>query len=327
MAVSHQYIGLVKHIGRMLLWGMYALGISILIINAGFLFNRPMRQLGEIHFRSDVFLGLQTRLVALKDVPVPLPHPYLRGLDLVRYRERSGRGWAKVYLLGRFSKEGIKGYYLVASAFKMPISEQVLFLLAIVAYLRRQKHEQFLQNELFLWGPVLFFALYFNFFYRAQIGIRFYLVLFPFIHVFTASLIRDGTFLRRTTRLAIGALIVYMLASVISYFPHYIPYFNELVPDRRLAYRVLADSNLDWGQGRWYMEQYLQRHPEVQLSPSTPVAGTIAVNANHLVGITAEPEQYRWLRENFRPVRSVAYSYLVYQIEGEDLRKIGIMDP
>ena len=30
--------------------------------------------------------------------------------------------------------------------------------------------------------------------------------------------------------------------------PH-IPYFNELLTDRKMAYHLLADSNLDWGQG------------------------------------------------------------------------------
>jgi 4-amino-4-deoxy-L-arabinose transferase-like glycosyltransferase len=319
------------HLGRYaihsLVWTGVTLALSLVIINAGFLFHRSLMQLGEIHFKSEFFLSAQSRLVIFKDVRLPVPQPFLRGLDLVRYRERSGRGYAKIYLFGQFRKEGFPGYYLIASLFKVPIAELLLSLVASIVYFWKRSFHRFLENELFLWGPVLFFTLYFNFFYRAQIGIRFFLVVFPFIQIFSGSLLKDWASIRPRLKWAIGILAVYMLLSVLSYYPNFIPYFNELVIDRRFAYRVLADSNLDWGQGSKAVSEYQNVHPGALINPDSPVAGTVVVSANNLVGITAEPLTYRWLRENFRPVTTVAYSHLVYQISEQDLLRLGIVPP
>ena len=56
-----------------------------------------------------------------------------------------------------------------------------------------------------------------------------------------------------------------------------------------------------------------------------PVAGTIVVRVNALVG-TTQPERYRWLRETFEPVEHIAYAHLVFHVTPEDLRRIGVDD-
>jgi hypothetical protein len=81
-----------------------------------------------------------------------------------------------------------------------------------------------------------------------------------------------------------------------------------------MAYRVLADSNLDWGQAGWYLERYLQAHPEAKLNPTGPVTGTVVVEVNDLVGITKDADFYRWLREGYRPVGTIAYAYLIFNL-------------
>jgi len=307
----------------MSLYAFATILIVILVINLGFLFNRTLTPLGEYNFRSDLFQLVQTRLHNLSKLPVPLPYPFLEGLDLVRYYERTGHNLGKVYLLGQLSKtEGFRRYFLITSLVKVPIAIQLAFLAALVVYLARWKIRRFLENELFLLGPVVFFAIYFTFFFRAQIGVRFFLVAFPFVHIFCASLLTGWSEGSRRQWIIAAVLSVYLIASSMSYYPHFVPYFNEFVPDRRLAYKVLADSNLDWGQAGWYLQQYWAEHPEIVIDPDVPTAGRIVVSVNSLVGITAEPETYRWLRENFKPVETVAYTYLVYEINPEELAKI-----
>ena len=115
-------------------------------------------------------------------------------------------------------------------------------------------------------------------------------------------------------------LFVYLLTSVFSYFPHYLSYFNELVWDRKNAYKVLTDPTMDWGQNRWYLGKYKRENPEVIIHPRSPVAGRIVVSVGELAGRSGL-EKYRWLRENFEPVDHVAYSYLVYDIRPEDLER------
>jgi hypothetical protein len=62
-------------------------------------------------------------------------------------------------------------------------------------------------------------------------------------------------------------LVIWAAASALSYYPHFISYFNEFVPDRKLAYRHLADSNLDWHGNDWYLAEYIRRHPGVIIDP------------------------------------------------------------
>jgi energy-coupling factor transporter transmembrane protein EcfT len=221
-------------------------------------------------------------------------------------------------LLGHLREEGFMGYYLAAFMFKTPLAIVLMLILTGVHYLRGFRWQKFLDDEWFLLAPVLIFSIYFNFFYKTQIGIRYYLVVYPFLLVFTSSLLVNW---RRFTTVQWGgvfALSLYLLISSLSYYPHYIPYFNELVSDRRMAYKILADSNLDWGQANHYLRRYWEEHPEIIIEPDGPTAGKIVVSANDVVGITAKPPTYAWLRDNFEPVDTIAYAILVYDLtEGQ----------
>jgi hypothetical protein len=285
-----------------------------MIINLGFLFNDTLTSLDDYRFRSSLFQAAQRKLGFLAHVPIPLPYPYLEGLDWIIYNERTGTNMGRIYLFGQMNEAGFPGYYFIAFLFKVPIAIQFLIVLALFFYLKRRDYRGFLANELFLFAPIIFYAIYFNFLYRAQIGLRYFLVVTPLLLVFAGSL---GRLWGSKNRLAKGALIalgLYLVISVLSYHPYYIPYFNELVPDRRLAYRILADSNLDWGQAGKAVQRYLEDHPQAHVDPQEPESGTVLVSANNLVGITAKPETYAWLREHYLPVDSIAYAYLVFEI-------------
>jgi hypothetical protein len=314
-----------------------ALGVAALcvlatlaVVNAGFLGDRTGTPLGRYELRSDVFQRLQG-IPGLASLPVPLPYPYLQGLDLVRYRERVNKGFGKIYLFGRLrEREGFKAYYLYAYLFKAPLAAQLLLLLAAAAYALRRRSFRFRRDELYLLLPALAFWIYFDLLYRAQIGIRYMLVAFPLMHVFTASLLaRRVEWPRyRLARPAIAAIVsivaaVLIALSVLAAFPRYLSYFNELV-ERGRAYEILADSNLDWGQNRGALARYLARHPGAIVDPPRPVAGTLVVDANFLTGVK-RPNRYRWLRDNFEPVGAVADSYLIYRISPADLARVAAL--
>ncbi len=314
------------YLRRMALFAALVAALGLLVINIGFLFNHTLTPLKDYRFKSDAFGLKQLSSSPLGWLPAPTPYPYLEGLDWVRYNERSGKNYGNLYLMGQLSKQGFTGYYFIAFLYKTPIAAQLAILFSAIVYLPRRKSHRFLQNELFLLGPVLFYAIFFNFFYRAQIGIRYFLVVFPFLYVFCGSLLSGWHATRPVARAAgwalVGVLWIYLAASTLSYYPTFLPYFNELLPDRRLAYQVLADSNLDWGEMSGYLEKYRQQHPEAVIDPQTPTAGLIVVSPNSLVGITAKPETYAWLREHFTPVDTIAHTLLVYLITPEQLAKI-----
>jgi 4-amino-4-deoxy-L-arabinose transferase-like glycosyltransferase len=310
--------------------------VGALVINAGFLFNRSMVPFGKYEFRSEAMKGLQARLGVLKHVPVPLAYPYLDGLDWGKMREETGRGFGSMYLLGELREiGGFKDYYLVAFLFKEPIAFQVLIVLAAVLYVLRRRRYAFMRNEVFLVVPVASFALYFNLVFKLQIGIRHFLVAVPFMQVFAGSLVSEWPAIGRKMKAALALLSIYLAASVFSYFPYYIPYFNELVWDRKQAYRILADSNLDWGQasgearrykaehpevyleeGMWHMKTYRERHREEYERPQFPDSGQIVVNVNNYVGIY-HPFRYQWLRDKYKPVGHIAYAYLIFDLSPE----------
>lgn len=314
-----------KHTGNYLTYLAGSVIISILIINIGFLFNKPFIPFGEYKFSSHLLNGIQTRYPFLNNVPVPVPFPYVEGFDLTYYYGEEGRAYGNIYLLGelRNGKYGFKGYYLVASFFKTPIATQIITLSAFILYFTRKKYRQsFFSDDIFMFLPILFFTIYFNFLFNINNGIRYYLVLFPLLFVFCGSLFTGWNQFSKTQKTLSMALAAYLIVSTLSYFPHFIPYFNEFLTDRRQAYKILADSNLDWGQDEYILEDFLASHPDAVYNPEAPTSGLIVASVNELVGVLKKPEKYTWLRENFEPDETLAYTYLVYHISTEELETL-----
>jgi len=304
--------------GRHLKYMLVMLSVGILIINIGFLFNRTFKSFTEYQFRSDQFRALQQKV----SIIVPTPYPYLEGLDWVVQRERSGAG-GRIYLFGILQDKGFPGYYIVASLYKEPIATQLFMIAALVTYfLNKQKRQTFWQNEIFLLLPVLFFTIYFNFLYNTQIGIRYYLMAFPLLFVFTGGLIANWNGFHLIQKSVFVSLVIYLIVSVLSYYPYYITYFNELVWDKTQTYKILADSNLDWGQSRGDAARYFAEHPNAKPPTIKPESGQFVVSVNRLIGIMTDPLRFAWLRENFEPVGTIANSYLIYDISQEDISRL-----
>jgi 4-amino-4-deoxy-L-arabinose transferase-like glycosyltransferase len=297
-----------------------ALATAVIVINLGFLFNRTFTPLSEYRFRSETFKTLQAGLSNLGAVPIPVPYPYLEGLDWIHDTEQRAGRYGNVYVVGHLSKpRGFPGYYVVASALKVPIATQVLFLSALAIFiLDRRRRAQFLRKEVFLLLPATILGLYFNFFFNAQTGIRYYLVFFPLLYVFTGSLFGRWSAFSVRAKVASLAWLAYLALSVLSYFPYFTPYFNEFVWDKTQSYKFLADSNLEWGQSQEDLRQYLAEHPDAIPNPAGPQAGHLVVGGSDLVGILEDPRRYAWLRENFEPVETIAYCYFVYRVSMEE---------
>jgi hypothetical protein len=294
--------------------------VSIVIINIGFGFDGVGTPLSAYALKDPFFKKLQaTPLIA--SLPLPLPVSYVQGLELVKFEEKMGAGWGNIYMAGKLrvnhhdgTLHGFPGYYFYAALFKVPIATQLIFLATLLGwFLRRDQATLALRRqEVFLLVPILIYWIYFNFFFNAQIGVRHILLVFPLAIIFCGRFLAGPeSKLRRNTAIV---LVAWTAASALSYYPHFIPYFNEFVWDRRLAYRYLADSNLDWWGNQWYLSEYIRHHPGVIFDPRKPQAGRIIVPVNALVGVNRDPEEYRWLREHFTPVDHIAYSFLVYDL-------------
>jgi len=317
------YKGLLNHLNSFLKYSLFFVLVGLIIINIGFLFNRTFTPFGEYKFQSSSFKTIQSQFSFLKHIPVPIPYPYLDSLDLHKFHEETGgHQHGLEYLFGRLhDKGGFKGYYFYAFLYKVPIAIQFFILWSIINYILKYKTFMLFDNEIFIFCPIIFYTLYLNFILSMDIGIRNSILVFPFLIVFCGSFFKNWTFFNLRLKTVIITLIAYLIISVLSYYPHYLSYFNELVWDRKMAYKILADSNLDWGQSGWYLDKYIKEHPGIKYSPEFPVAGRVVVGVNGLVGLN-NPEEFKWLRDNFKPIDHIAYSYLIYDISLEDLERI-----
>ena len=92
-----------------------------------------------------------------------------------------------------------------------------------------------------------------------------------------------------------------------------IPYMNEWVHDRRLSYRYLADSNLDWGQDYDLVEKFLKENPDVVQAPAKPVAGRVLVGANCLTGVYPRYCPASWVKR-YEPVAQIGYAHFLFVV-------------
>ncbi|HTC62362.1 MAG TPA: phospholipid carrier-dependent glycosyltransferase [Candidatus Saccharimonadales bacterium] len=94
-------------------------------------------------------------------------------------------------------------------------------------------------------------------------GIRHLLPIYPFLIVLVSFAAWNIGQRHRALAALVAALIVFHAASSLRAFPNYIPYSNELWGGPSKTHEILADSNVDWGQGLVAMKQYIdQRHIE-----------------------------------------------------------------
>lgn len=314
---------LARPLGRAVAWAAASAVLALGVVNAAFLFQGTGTPLAGYELRSATLRAVQARAPGLAAVPLPVPYAWLEGLDWVHHRERTGEGWGSVYLRGeRRERGGFRGYYLWAWAYKVPLATQLALAAALVVAWRRRDRHAWRRDEAFLLLPPALLALHLNLFFAAQMGVRYSLMLFPPLYVFAGSLLAGPPLgapgaLSRRARLALGAGVAWLVVSVLSWHPNYLAYFNELLLDRKQAWRVLADSNLDWGQSEAEVAAWLAAHPGAVRDPREPRAGLLLVRANFLTGVL-QGERYAWLRR-LEPVGHVGYANLVFRVRPEDL--------
>jgi len=264
------------------------------------------------------------RMPVLRNALVPLPYPFLQGLDMMKYSDDMGITYGNIYLLGQLRSvhdpqfHNFKSYYAVALFFKEPIALQILFFLGLIWICQNRGREGFLAGEGLLLAAAATLVVWESFFRKSQIGIRNILPALAVDIVIAGAGFSSIASLSRTKKIVLGLLLLWLSLSTLSYYPHMIPYMNEWVFDRRLSYKILADSNLDWGQNSRLVEEFLKKNPDVILNPDTPISGRVLVRANRLVGIYPDHKPMLWL-SRYRPVTHIGYAHLLFVVPANDI--------
>lgn len=181
---------------------------------------------------------------------VPAPELF-QGIDEVARHNELGH---RSYLLGEISEHGFWYYYLVILAVKTPLAFLGLAIFGTLLCLRKSRAAA-------RFVPVAFMAgvLAVGFYSRINIGVRHILPIYLAMAVVAAVAAVHLLELARTRAMARGALAVaigwLVLTSALSH-PDYLPYTNALAGSR--PERILADSDLDWGQDMKRLARRLQ---------------------------------------------------------------------
>jgi hypothetical protein len=292
--------------------------IALFIINIAFLFNGMGQSLSEYHFRSSTFQNIQQwRLI--NKIPLPLPVPFIDGFDMVKHMLSMGSGNPEVsgrsYLLGNyFTGNALWYYYSVIILFKTPLTVLLMLAAVLIAYFKYP----FSKTNFFTTGfPLLlafFFILFISLNNTSQHGLRHLLMIYPLFYVCFGQLVKWKLFQSRITLIVV---VVYSLVTFYFYFPNLLSYTNELIWDKKNAYKVLASTNIDHGQCNIALTDYLANHTDVKWPGSLPGAGEFILGINEYLDLKMTGK-YTWLR-NFEPYDHVDHCYLLFRVTEADL--------
>jgi len=289
--------------------------------------------------------GFQVGPLEEGGIPVPAP-PYVQGVRAVLDFAAGGRPG---YLLGQVSTEGWWTYFPVAFAVKTPLATLVGLLAATGVALRRPS-----RDDLFLLVPPAALFLAFTT-ARLNLGYRHLLPLLPFIAVHAGRLASSPfPFLSSSPRLGVRhflplTLVIWLALGTLSIYPHFLAYFNPIGGGPQNGWRILADSNIDWGQDMKGLQVWMEQEgveqvrlawfgtarPEYygvryDLLPglphgfvlwedppfdrADPEPGVYAISVSNLVGAALpDPDLYAWFRAR-PPDHQIGHSVFIYRV-------------
>jgi hypothetical protein len=180
-----------------------------------------------------------------------LPESYLAGLMYVA--QNSTR---PSYIFGKRYDTGVWFYFPVTILVKTPLTILLLVLLALASRQQWRKHQR---EMLLAIIPIAVFLLS-AMSGKINLGVRHILPIYPFLIILASSAIAYYAVRSRPTTLLCGALLVFQVVSYAHSFPDEIAYANEAWGGPRHLYKFLGDSNVDWGQALYRVEDYAAAH-------------------------------------------------------------------
>ena len=235
---------LITLIGWAILWASY--GFRYAARPDGLQMNPPL---------TEYVQGLKTHEVWPVSVMANwhiLPESYLYGLTDVRLTAM----YYTSYVLGKIYAHGVWFYFPVAFLIKSTIGVLALLLLSLsVIATRRMNH---LREILFLLVPTIFYLIV-AIAVGMNIGVRHILIVYVFLYVLIGGaawvLIRKS---HKWIYVVVLFLLVHAVSSLMT-FPNYIPYSNEIWGGSSQTYKLLTDSNADWGQQLKSVKRYIDQ--------------------------------------------------------------------
>ncbi len=316
--------------------------------------------------------------VWLSGTPLRAYAEYLLGFLMVIQRSSGGN---TTYYLGEVSAAGSRSYFPIVYAIKEPLAYILLAFFAVflalkkcVSHCRSRAVKNWVfdsmdlvKNNFAEMGMLIVLLVYWIFSIRSSlnIGVRHILPTIPFIYALTARQIAFwikggiteriknyqgfwqilGLHWGRLKRTVVIILFLFWAAtSVIFVYPSFLAYFNEIAGGPDNGYKLVVDSNLDWGQDIVRLAQFIEKNniKEIKMdyfsgtpaeyyiknvkiesfNRETPQIGWLAISATILQGAckndripcSYNERSYTWL-DSYKPIAKIGYSIFVYKID------------
>jgi len=211
---------------------------------------------------------------------------YFLGVLMVLQRSAGGN---TVYFMGEVSAAGSHLYFPIVYLLKEPLSNLIIILFALILgllvifHLRKTQYpylknllgafKKYLDVHLNEFALLLFVLIYWAYSINStlNIGVRHLMPVIPLMYLLAVGPIKNwaeknGKPLLK--RVAVIILVLWLLAETLFAYPYFLSYFNELgLPGQgggtANGYRVVTDSNYDWGQDLSELKSFADFHPEI----------------------------------------------------------------
>jgi len=364
-------LNILKYLGLALLTGIIGMVFIVWPVYQYHILDYPPEQ----QIRDTQFLLKGTSIpeplikinLWMSEIPILRPFSqYLLGLLLAINRSTTGH---TTFFLGEISAEGWKNYFPIVYSIKEPLAFHLLTLIALlyVAWLINSppkfgggwqntlpRIRSWIKSHFPEFAMLTFLGIYWltSLTSKLNIGVRHLLPVFPFTIILVSAIICNYWLKGQNLKIKyvlVGIILFWQAFSVISIYPHFLAYFNELVGGPNQGYIYAVDSNLDWGQNlkrltNWvevneidkiYLDYFGGGDSEYYLKEKyapwwgkrnpdeLPKGSYLAISATQLQGGRAfsvkgyelPSDYYMWLYQHEPPIAKIGYSIFIYYID------------
>jgi hypothetical protein len=314
---------------------LLATGVALLLLWAGYRFSgSPISAHGGAHPSIDrVFAKAPfLRSLAYQAIQAPVPlGQFVRGIDDVRAHNAGGHD---SFLLGEFRADGWWYFFPIVVGVKTPIGFLILAGCGIFWIVRGLRSNPWQQHVTLIFPVVIMLVCIRS---GIDLGVRHILAIYPPLAVIGGYAMAEFFVLAKLTSRAILLLPIMLAAWAVvdcwMVHPDYLAYFNQLSGAH--PERILAESDLDWGQDLGRLSQRLRElrvdhvsikyfgtaplekaglPPYSTLSPDIPTThGYAAVSVRYLTLEYARNGSFAWLRGR-APLEIVGKSIYLYNL-------------
>jgi hypothetical protein len=271
------------------------------------------------------------RRLAYKAFELPFP-PFVAGIRKVQAHNRVGHD---SYLFGEYRNTGWWYFFPVVVGLKTPIGFLILAICGIVAMARNFRSSPWQQHLTLIFALAIMLVCVLS---RLQVGVRHILAIYPLLAVLSGHGMCALFALAKQTRPAMAVIPIALAAWVVDESwmnrQDYLAYFNQFAGSH--PERILAESDLDWGQDLYRLSRRLKElrvdrlsikyfgtqpletaglPPYSGLSPDVPTThGFVAISVRYLTLEYARNGSFAWLKGK-APLEKVGKSIYLYNLQ------------